>query len=204
LRTIHAAKGEGDAEVAQAQSTVAGILSYQTKYTAADSFFIPSLATKRKLFGPEHPDYAWTMLSYATSLYDRGDYAGAAERIPEVLALRGKTLTDEHVLVASSLLYLGRSLDRLGRYAEAERPLRECLELRRKYLPAGHWLTAAAESVLGEHYAMAGEYEAAERYLESGYDGLVEARGAEHPRTVEARKALEGLRGRRAEEGPSN
>ncbi len=196
LRVIRAAKGEGDAEVAQAQSTVAGILSYQNKYAAADSFFIPSLATKRKLFGPEHPDYAWTMLSYATSLYDRGDYAGAAERIPEVLALRGKTLTDEHVLVASSLLYLGRSLDRLGRYAEAERPLRECLDLRRKYLPAGHWLIAAAESVLGEHYAMAGEYEAAERYLESGYDGLVEARGAEHPRTVEARKALEGLRER--------
>ena len=204
LRVIRAAKGEGDAEVAQAQSTVAGILSYQNKYSAADSFFIPSLATKRKLFGPEHPDYAWTMLSYATSLYDRGDYAGAAERLPEVLALRGKTLTDEHVLVASSLLYLGRSLDRLGRYTEAERPLRECLELRRKHLPAGHWLTAAAESVLGEHYTMAGEYEAAERYLESGYEGLVVARGAEHPRTVEAREALEALRERRREEARNN
>jgi serine/threonine-protein kinase len=196
LRVIRAAKGETDAEVAQAQSTVAGILSYQSKHAAADSFFLPSLTTKRKLFGPEHPDYAWTLLSYATSLYDRGDYAATAERTREVLTLRGKTLTDEHVLVAGALLYLGRSLDHLGRYPEAERSLRECLELRRKHLPAGHWLIAAAESVLGEHYAMAGEYEQAQRYLKSGYDGLVEARGAEHPRTVEARAALDSLRAR--------
>jgi eukaryotic-like serine/threonine-protein kinase len=200
LRIIRDVRGADDAEVAQAQSTVAGILAWQNKHEAADSFFLPSLATKRRLFGPEHPDYAWTMLSYATSLYDRGEHAASAERTREVLALRGKTLTDEHVLVAGSLLYLGRSLDHLGRFDEAEHALRECLTLRRRYLPEGHWLIPAAESMLGEHYAMAGQYEEAERYLRSGYEGLVKARGAEHPRTVEARSALEGLRERRGEE----
>jgi tetratricopeptide (TPR) repeat protein len=104
------------------------------------------------------------------------------------------------VVVAGSLLYLGRSLDRLGRFAEAEAALQDCLALRRRHLPDGHWLTAAAESVLGEHYAMAGDYEEAERYLQRGYSGLVQARGADNPRTVEARKALEALMQRQAEE----
>ena len=89
------------------------------------------------LFGPEHPDYAWTLLSYATSLYDRGDYAGSAARAREVLALRGKTLTDEHVLVAGTLLYLGRSLDHLDVSRRRSARCENALELRRKYLPAG-------------------------------------------------------------------
>ena len=200
LRIIQDARGTDDAEVAQAQSAVAGILYYQNKFAAADSFFLPALRTKRRLFGPEHPDYAWTQLSYATSLYDRGEYAQAAERAREVLALRGRTLLDEHTVVAGSLLYLGRSLDHLGRYVEAERALRECLELRRRYLPAGHWLISAAESVLGEHYTMAGDYDEAERYVTRGYEGLLAARGADHPRTREANAAVTNLRKLMAEE----
>ena len=48
---------------------------------------------RRRLLGAEHPDYAWTVLSYATSLYDRGDYrrCGPPARAKS-LALRGKTL----------------------------------------------------------------------------------------------------------------
>ena len=156
---------------------------------------------RRRLLGPEHPDYAWTLLSYASSLYDRGDYAGAAARTREVLALRGKTLPDEHPVVAGSLLYLGRSLDHLVQFDEAERALAECLSIRRRTLPPDHWLIDAAESVLGEHYLMARDYPAAERHLVKGFEGLQGSRGAEHPRTQEALQSVVALYERWGKQG---
>ena len=52
LSVIREARGADDAEVAQALSTVAGILSYQRKFVAADSFFLPALSMRRRLLGP--------------------------------------------------------------------------------------------------------------------------------------------------------
>ena len=119
------------------------------------------------------------MLSYATSLYDRGDYAGSAAQAREVLALRGKTLTDEHVLVAGTLLYLGRSLDHLGRFKEAERTLRECLELRRKYLPRGIGSPPRRRACWASTSRWPGSTRRPSAISSGGYQGLVEARGAD-------------------------
>jgi serine protease AprX len=57
-------------------------------------------------------------------------------------------------------------------------------------LPDGHWSPSDARSVLGECLVAEGRLEDAEPLLLAGYEGLVAARGAEHPRS---RAALERI-----------
>ncbi len=46
---------------------------------------------RKKLLGPEHPEYAWTMFNYADFLLSHQRYPEAADWSRRVLMLRGNS-----------------------------------------------------------------------------------------------------------------
>lgn len=145
---------------------------------------------RRDLLGDQHPDYAWTMFSYADFLHEEGRHAEAARWARDVLTLRGGSLTDAHPAVSGSLAILGRALVGLDSLSVAEPLLREALEIRREVYPPGHFTIASSESILGEYLARAGRYEEAEALLLAAERDLIDSRGEEAPIIRDARGRL--------------
>jgi serine/threonine-protein kinase len=169
------------------------VLDRAGKPAEADSTFRVVLAMRRKLLGPEHPEYAWTMFNYADLMLSQERYQESARWAREVLALRGRTLPESHLAVSTSMSVLGRALGAMDSLAEGERWLRESLALRRRTLPAGHWIIASSESILGAHLARRGRFAEAESLLVPAERKLVEIRGEDAPVVKDARTRLGDL-----------
>jgi serine/threonine-protein kinase len=193
LDVMRRAKGPEHPDVAATLNTLAFVLSETRKYDAADSLYGQAIALRRKLLGADHPETAWTVYAQGAMLFDRGDYHRSLANAREVLRLRAKTLPDAHPLVATALQLEGRSVAALGDPTNALPSLRASLELRRRSLPAAHWLIASSESVLGECLMKAQRYAEAEAHLLRGYQDLVSASGAQHARSLDARRRLAAL-----------
>jgi hypothetical protein len=106
----------------------------------------------------------------------------------DALAIRLKVFGEEHLDTGVSLRMLGNIVLDAGRSGEAEPLLRRSVAVLEAVLPEGHWSTLDARSVLGECLVAESRFEQAEPLLVEGYEGLVAARGADHPRS---RRALE-------------
>ena len=193
LEVMRRVKGPEHPDVAAASNTLAFVLAETKNYHAADSLYGQTIALRRKLLGPDHPETAWTVYAQGAMLFDRGDYRRSLDNAREVLRLRAKTLPDAHPLVATALQLEGRSVAALGDPTNALPSLRASLELRRRSLPAAHWLIASSESVLGECLMKAQRYAEAEQHLLRGYQDMVAASGAQHTRSLEARRRLAAL-----------
>ena len=68
-------------------SPYATVLERVGKVPQSDSVFLEVLAMRKKLLGPEHPEYAWTMFNYADLLLLQKRYAESAHWSREVLKL---------------------------------------------------------------------------------------------------------------------
>jgi hypothetical protein len=171
-------------------SPYAAVLDRANKPGKADSVYRETLEMRRKLLGADHPEYAWTMFSYADFLLGNKRFADAAKWCREVLKLRGKTLPDTHMAVSTAMSVLGRSLDGLDSLAAGEYWLRESLRLRRETLPENHWLILSSESILGAHMVAARRFDEAAALLLPAERKLVEARGEEAPVVNDVRKRI--------------
>lgn len=196
LAICQKAYGQEHLTVAATMATLATVLEEKGNHAEAEDLYQKTLAMRRKLLGSEHPSVAWTLYNYSYMLQSKGDYQKAIELAREVVALRDKTLNDNHPMIASSLQVIGRSLMGQGDAKTAEQFLRESLTLRRRTMPAGHWLIAASESLLGGCLAAQKRYLEAESLLVSGFNGLKDTLGEQHPRTVEASERLTKFRER--------
>jgi serine/threonine-protein kinase len=151
--------------VVEAENSLASALDVQGKTIAAESAFVRVIAMRKQLLGPKHPDYAFSLFSYAMNQMDLKHYETVLQVTSEVLALRGTTLPEAHPAVAASLQSLGRARDQLGDTAGGRSAIEESLALRKKYLPAGSWLIASSEGVLGDHYTLTKDFTRAQSLL---------------------------------------
>ena len=180
LRANHPEPNE---RVAVALAALAMELDFQGKPAQAESAYVETLALRKRVLGPEHPDYTMTLFNYAMFIFDQKRYKEAAEYSREVLALRGKTLPESHQSISSALQTLGRSLDQLGDTEGGEKALLESLDLRRKYMGDHTWQVASGTGVLGEHYMLRKNYAKAEQALLGAQDLFVQTLGESSPRT---------------------
>ncbi|HRP08005.1 MAG TPA: serine/threonine-protein kinase, partial [Gemmatimonadales bacterium] len=170
--------------VAGAMNSLASALDMQGKTAAADTAYLATLALRRKVLGPTHPDYTFTLVNYSGFLHDLGRHDEAAGYAREILALRDVVLPESHPAIAGALQTLGRSLDQLGDHGGAERALLESLAIRQKYLGPTSWLVGNSSGILGEHYTLMKAYRSAEAALLDADRILVAALGEGHPNTV--------------------
>jgi len=175
---------DGGVRVADALNALATALDLQGKPAAAESAYAETLALRRRLLGPAHPDYTFTAFNYAGFSFDQGRWDQAVRLSREIVALRGTALPESHPAVAGALQTLGKCLDQLGDHAGAVTALRESLELRKRHLAVDSWLIASSEGVLGEHYTIIADYARAEALLVGADRKLTAAQGADSPRTL--------------------
>jgi serine/threonine protein kinase/tetratricopeptide (TPR) repeat protein len=180
LRTNHPEPNE---RVAVALAALATELDFQGKPVPAESAYVETLALRKRVLGPEHPDYTTTLFNYSMFIFDQKRYKEAAEYSREILALRGKTLPESHQSISAALQTLGRCLDQLGDTQGGEKALLESLELRRKYMGPETWQVASSEGVLGEHYTFVKDYPRAEQTLLQAQQQFVRTLGETSPRT---------------------
>jgi eukaryotic-like serine/threonine-protein kinase len=179
--------------VADAEDALATALDIEEKGAASESMYVAALALRKKLLGPEHPKYTWTLFNYSFLVYAQGRYQEAADISRQILALRGKTIPDTHPSIAASLQTLGRCEDKLGDTTNGRRALEESLALRRKNLPADSWLIGSGEGFLSEHYIFVKQYAKAETLSLDTYAIMLHALGPDHPKTQTAIQRLVGL-----------
>ncbi len=172
-------------EVATMENSLATALDLQGKYDEAGKLYADVLAQRGRILGPEHPDYASTLMNYAGFEFDRGHFESAAELSRQLLALRGGALPDSHPAIASALQTLGRCQDNLGRHDDAGRSLAESLDLRRRYLGDDAWPVASSEGLLGEHFTLVRDFPRAEKLILDADAILTRRLGPDHARTVQ-------------------
>jgi tetratricopeptide (TPR) repeat protein/tRNA A-37 threonylcarbamoyl transferase component Bud32 len=193
LAILQANHPEPNTMVADAKDGLATALDIQGKTAASESTYLDALALRKKLLGPEHPKYTWTLFNYSFLVFGQGRYQEAADISRQILALRGKTIPDSHPSIAASLQTLGRCEDQLGDTASGRRSLEESLALRRKFLPPDSWLIGSSEGVLADHDVIVKQYGKAETLSLDAYAIMTKSLGADHPKTQTAVQRLVGL-----------
>ena len=134
-------RGRKTAEAAAALYTLSAVLRFQwsagvpdaaARLAEAEAVTREALATRRKLFGNEHPDVAKSLDSLSAVLRNEDKPVEAEAVARESLALRNKMFPGDHPDLTRSLQFLGEILADQGKLDEAEKLLREGLEMGRR------------------------------------------------------------------------
>jgi serine/threonine-protein kinase len=114
-------------------------------YDEAQPFLERSLAMRRSLYGPTHPEVAASLFELGELRVWQGHLGNAEDLHREALDIRRSTLAARDPLVAASLNGLGVVVAERGRYDEAEVLFREALAIREQAL--GESDAAVAETI---------------------------------------------------------
>jgi serine/threonine-protein kinase len=180
----------GEPPLAAALATLAGMRSDRGDYAEADARYRQSLALRRRIFGPGHPDEIGTLVNLAANAVDAGRPADALALTDTVL---GASPSAPQSLVAAARTVRGRALAALDRLTEAETELRSALALRRRLLPPGHPSLAFTLTALADVLEREGRSAAALPLATEAWTTLRDAIGPESPRTLHAAEQVRRL-----------
>ncbi|CAM9461600.1 unnamed protein product, partial [Ectocarpus fasciculatus] len=113
-------------------------VTFQGKYEEAEPLYVRSLAIREKVGGPDHPDVATSINSWAGLLRAQGKYAEAVLLYERSHAIREKAVGPEHPDVAQSLNNRAEMLRAQGKYEEAELLYKRTQEILEKSLGREH------------------------------------------------------------------
>jgi tetratricopeptide (TPR) repeat protein/predicted Ser/Thr protein kinase len=107
-------------------------------FETAEKVLAPAVELAAKAHGPESPEYATAMQSYALCLNSLGRFTEALPMFNESLAIRRKLHPGDHPDITHSLNNIGFCLDSLGRPDEALPLFEEALAMSRRLFPGDH------------------------------------------------------------------
>jgi tetratricopeptide (TPR) repeat protein/CHAT domain-containing protein len=143
-----------------------------------------TLAMRRKLLGPEHPQTAAALNNLGIVLTTQRDYVGARPYLEQALAIHRKVMGPDHPETATCLVNLGNLLFDQGHYAGARRHLEQALAIRRKVLGLENSATAQLLSCVGNLLQSQQDYVGARPYLEQALAVHRKISGPDHPETA--------------------
>jgi tetratricopeptide (TPR) repeat protein len=108
-----------------------------------------TLATERRVFGPEHPDTLNAMINLSDALRLEGRYAESEEMSRRNLGIVGHVLGPEHVDTLGLKTSLAIDLAKQGRYQEAEELYKEIRAIQERVLGPENPYTAVSTYNLG-------------------------------------------------------
>jgi serine/threonine-protein kinase len=138
--------------------TLGGIYEQLGNFARADSLLQSSLARRRALLGPEHPDVARSLVALGVLRIEQARFDEAERLIRDGLAMSRRTLPPNDARVADAAAALGRVLQERGRYDDAIAELAEVVRLRGA-TPADTNGIAASLAALADAYYYAGRYD---------------------------------------------
>ncbi len=184
----------GEPPLASALATLGGMYSDLGDFAAAERNYRESLAMRRRIFGPGHPDEIGLLVNLAVNALDAKQPDRAFAITDTLISRIGPgSLPPDHPLAAAARTVRGRALNALGRHREALGELAIALTIRRAVLPPGHPALAFTLEALAEAQAATGQHSAAIASQREAVGTLEDAFGADAPRAIQARQRLEAL-----------
>lgn len=160
----------------------------------ADSLLESSLAQRRVLFGPDHPQVAASLLALAELRVAQGALDAALERANQGMALVRQHLPPDHPGRLRATITVATILQARGSYAESIQVLEDALA----HLPGGEGASAdralALEQLANGHY-YAGDYPTADSLNRTLLDLNREMYGPDHPAVADILVNLGAIRG---------
>ncbi len=153
-------------------------------YDDAAPLLESALASRRQLYGDQHPEVAESLNDLGLLLQAQGDFDAAEPLIRQALTMRRELDGSEHREVAGILNDLATLLRLKGDYEAAEPLYREALAMRRRLLGAEHSEVAETLDELAGLLYYTGNYEAAEPLYRQALAILREALGEDHPKVA--------------------
>jgi tetratricopeptide (TPR) repeat protein len=183
-------RGEGNVQLAQANSCIAGYLWSRGRLSEAESLCLRVLSVIDKQIGANHPVMLGTMHNLAIVYELQARYSDAETVYKRVLAGRTKQLGAEHPDTLGTMHNLALVYQTQGRFTDAEGLYRRVLSARQKQLVAEHPVVLSTMHDLALAYLSQGRFGEAEALF-----GRVRAErerqlGLEHPDTLRTIREL--------------
>jgi tetratricopeptide (TPR) repeat protein len=154
--------------------------SRQGQYPLAAQLGEQVLATRKKLLGENHRDYATSLNSLALVYRSTEDYARAEQLYRHSQELVRKLFGEKHPLYATNLNNLGVLYERMGEYKKAETLSLQALDLDKMLLGESHPGCSESLHNLAFLYQQMGEYARAEPLSLLARDLTKKLRGENH------------------------
>ena len=148
----------------------------------ADSLLRRSLAVRRAVLGPRHPETASALFALGLVDRGRGRFDESVEHFRTAWEIRRDALGPEHPGTTEALYQLGAALVYVGRRDDAERAHREVLAIRRRSLGADDPALATALEVVAAAARRNGEFPESLALLEEAVAIRRRAFGPDDPR----------------------
>ena len=163
--------------VAEVLHAVGDVAAGRGDFSEADSVYRMALDIRRRLEGPEHPDFALTLGALAGVRWSQGRVAEAESLYSRVVELDRRVRLPEDPRTLSNLSNLGVVYWSQGRFAEAEPLFRRTLEIQERILGPEHPDVAGALMNLGalawtqgRYYEALASYQRARPIFEKAFD----------------------------------
>jgi tetratricopeptide (TPR) repeat protein len=166
---------------AELQVVIGGVYLELGEYQKSEKMHREALALRRKVFGNEHRDVAFSLDRLATVLMETGRLPESEAMFRKVVELDRRLFGNEHPKVATALNNLAIVLFYEHKLAEAESLQRENLEITRKTLGPEHSEMAAALHNLADVLLEQGKQAEAEALQREAVAVLRKRLGNQHP-----------------------
>jgi tetratricopeptide (TPR) repeat protein len=187
-------KFQQEEALAVSLNNLAGLYSFQGRYSEAKSLYLRSLGIREQQLGANHSDTSTSLNNLAELHHSIGRYAEAETLHVRSLAIREQQLGVNHPATATSLDNLAGLYRDMGRYAEAESLHKQSLAIFEQQLGQDSVETAISLNNLAALYYSIGRYSEVEPLFVRSLEILENTLGVNHPDTQTTRNNLQLLR----------
>lgn len=177
---------------ARLEEAMASTYSGLGVYSAAQEELERTLATRRRILGPENPETLRSMAALGAVYVRRQQYPAALKLLQETTETQLRVLGATHPDYLSARQDLGFVLGAQGQLADAERIVRETLATERRLLGDDHPQTITGIGRLANVMVWLGRSDEEEALTRERLERLRRLKGSEHPDTLGAMRMLAG------------
>jgi len=165
--------------------TLGGIYQKLGKFDQADSLLRSSLDERKRIFGPDHPQVAESLVALGLLRVDQAQWDDAERMVRDGLAMSKRNLPAGHPDIAKGTLALGKVLAGRGDYNHAIPMLEEVVVLRSTPATAPADLAAALTELANAHF-YAGHYDDSDALNRRALAIYTQLFGEHHPLVANA------------------
>jgi len=181
---IETALGQQPELHARLQSTIGQVYNGLGLYAKAQALLLKSVATHRRLLGPDHPETLAAIGELANSYWYQAQYPESIPLYAEVAAARKHRLGPDHPDTMRADYDLASAYVGANRMTEAEPLLIGTLERQKRVLGPSHADTLDSLGNLSSIYYREKRFAEAMQMSKQVLEGTESARGANHPETI--------------------
>ena len=147
----------------------------------AMTFYTQAMEIYKKIYGENHPKYAYSLTNIGIIYSDIGDFQNALKCQHQAMEIFKNIYGEEHVGVASLINNIGNTYSYMGDWDNALKCFLRTVEIQRKILGEDHPDCAASLNNVGAAYKGMEDYENAMKYYLKSMELRKKFYGDDHP-----------------------